>query len=385
MNKAKKIIKEQGLQQPDKKAQKEEAKSRKNLILIIIGVLVVLGGVFVVCYTQLRPRPILTVEGPGTNGETTTNTVYYTDSVYDIYQMESMYNAYGMDWDQESGSGTLSDSAKTQIMDNLKQREVLYMQAQKDGLTLDDSEQKDIDKTLKDAMKEIKKLKKDVKGLSESDVRASIEKQKLAEKEKKKIIDGFDIDDAKLKAEVKKEDFRQYTLQYYKISKEDTEKKKDSSDATSGSAVVLKDEATLKKAKSDIESLQRKAKAADDFSKLLVDKDNDQIDDQTGIMYSTENLLETDTNFADEAARKLIKGMANNQISNVIETETDYFVVKMINNNDPEAYDKEVENKISSEETTQFNNYYDETLKKQYTFKVQEYWKNRVTIGGVTA
>ena len=98
MNKAKKIIKEQGLQQPDKKVEKAEAKSRKYLILIIVGVLAVLGGVFVVCYTQLRPRAILTVEGPAANGETTTDTVYYTDSVYDIYQLESMYNAYGMDW-----------------------------------------------------------------------------------------------------------------------------------------------------------------------------------------------------------------------------------------------------------------------------------------------
>ncbi|MEE3467257.1 MAG: hypothetical protein VZQ83_02335 [Eubacterium sp.] len=383
MNNAKKIIKEQGLQQPDKKAEKKQAKSRKNLILIIIGVLAVLGGVFVVCYTQLRPRPILTVEGPGTNGETTTNTVYYTDSVYDIYQIESMYNAYGMDWDQTSGSGTLSDSAKDQIMDTLKQREVLYMQAQKDGLTLDDTEKGEVDKSVEEAMNSIKEIKKDVKGLSESYVRASIEKQKLAEKEKKKIIDGFDIDDAKLTAEISKTDYRQYTLQYYKISKED-ESQASSDDAASGSAVVLKDEATLAKAKTDIESLQRKAKEADDFTKLLVDADGDQKDDQTGITYATENLLETDKSFADEAARKLIKSMSNDQISDVIETDKAFFVVKMINNDDPEAYDKAVQDKISGEETSQFTKYYDETLKKQYEFKVQEYWKNRVTIGAIT-
>lgn len=383
MNNAKKIIKEQGLQQPDKKEEKAQAKSRKNLILIIVGAIIVLGGIFVVCYTQLRPRAILTVEGPAANGETTTNTVYYTDSVYDIYQMESMYNAYGMDWDMDYGDETLADNAKSQIMKNLKQREVLYMQAQKDGLTLDDTEKKEVDDAVKDAMKSIKKLKKDVKGLSESDVRASIEKQKLAEKEKQKIIDGFDIDDAALTAEVKKEDYRQYTIQYYTISKEDESKKSD--DAASGSAVVLKDSATLQKEKSDMEALQKKAKTAKDFTKLLTDKDEDQKDDSTGITYATEGLLESNTDFADEKTREMIKKMSNDQISDVIETDKAYYIFKMVNNNDPEAYDNEVKNKISTEENSRFDTYYDDTLKKQYTFKVQAYWKDRVNIGGITA
>ena len=377
MNKAKKIIKEQGIKTPDKKAEKAEAKSRKNLILIIVGILAVLGGVFVVCFTQLRPRPILTVEGPAANGETTTNTVYYTDSVYDIYQMESMYNNYGMDWDTQQGNGTLSESSKTQIMDLLKQREVLIMQAEKDGVTLDDAEKSEVDKSVKDAMEQIEKLPKSVKGLSESDVRDSIEKQKLADKEKKKIIDGFDIDDAKLTAEVNKADFRQYTLQYYTISKEDESSKEETK--------PLKDEATLKKAKADLQELQKKAKTASDFTKLLTDKDNDGKDDNTGISYSTQNLLESDKEFADEATRAIIKKMNNDQISDVLETDKAFYVFKMINNNDPAAYDSEVKNKISTEENSQYQKYYDETLSKQYKFKVTGYWKERVTIGGITA
>ena len=377
MNKAKKIIKEQGIKTPDKKAEKAEAKSRKNLILIIVGILAVLGGVFVVCFTQLRPRTILTVEGPAANGETTTNTVYYTDSVYDIYQMESMYNNYGMDWDTQQGNGTLSESSKTQIMNLLKQREVLVMQAEKDGVTLDDAEKSEVDKSVKDAMEQIEKLPKSVKGLSESDVRDSIEKQKLADKEKKKIIDGFDIDDAKLTAEVNKADFRQYTLQYYTISKEDESSKEETK--------PLKDEATLKKAKADLQELQKKAKTASDFTKLLTDKDNDGKDDNTGISYSTQNLLESDKEFADEATRAIIKKMNNDQISDVLETDKAYYVFKMINNNDPAAYDSEVKNKISAEEDSQYQKYYDETLSKQYKFKVTGYWKERVTIGGITA
>ena len=389
MNSAKKIIKEQGLQQPDKKEVKAQQKSRKNLILIIIGAIVLLGGIFVVCYTQLRPRAILTVEGPAENGSTVTDTVYYTDSVYDIYQMESMYNAYGMDWDSANGASTLSDSVKDQIMDDLKQREVLYMQAQKDGVTLDDTEKSELDTEVDEAVKSLSDEAKGKKGLSASDIRDSLEKKKIAEKEKQKIIDGFDIDDEAIKAEVNKDEFHQYTLQYYTISKEDksadTASSDDSSaDGSSEDEVKLLDSDTIAKEKSDMEALLEKAKTAEDFTKLITDSDSDQKDDATGISYGTENLLETNTDFADASARMLIKNMKNDEVSKLIETDKDFYIVKMINNDDPEAYDNEVKNKISSEENSQFSTYYNDTLKKQYKFKVQPYWKDLVHIGSVT-
>lgn len=389
MNSAKKIIKEQGLQQPDKKEVKAQQKSRKNLILVIIGAIVLLGGIFVVCYTQLRPRAILTVEGPAENGSTVTDTVYYTDSMYDIYQMESMYNAYGMDWDSANGASTLSDSVKDQIMDDLKQREVLYMQAQKDGVTLDDTEKSELDKEVDEALKSLSDEAKGKKGLSSSDIRDSLEKKKIAEKEKQKIIDGFDIDDEAIKAEVNKDEFHQYTLQYYTISKEDKSADTASSDDSSAGdssedEVKLLDSDTIAKEKSDMEALLEKAKTASDFTKLLTDSDNDQKDDSTGISYGTENLLETNTDFADASARMLIKNMKNDEISKLIETDKDFYIVKMINNDDPEAYDNEVKNKISSEENSQFSTYYNDTLKKQYKFKVQPYWKDLVHIGSVT-
>ena len=383
MNSAKKIIKEQGLQQPDKKEVKAQAKSRKNMILIIIGAIVLLGGIFVVCYTQLRPRAILTVEGPAANGSTVTDTVYYTDSMYDIYQMESMYNAYGMDWDSANGASTLSDSVKDQIMDDLKQREVLYMQAEKDGVTLDETEIGELDKEVDEAYNGLSEEAKGKKGLSKTDIRESLEKKKIAEKEKKQIIDGFDIDDEALKAEVNKEDYRQYTLQYYTISKEDQSSGDSSSDDTSEETKLL-DENTIENEKNDMIDLLERAKTAEDFTKLITDTDGDQKDDATGISYGTENLLEKDTDFADDSARMLIKSMKNDEISNVIETDDAFYVVKMVNNDDPEAYENEIKNKISSEESSRFSTYYNDTLKSQYKFKVQAYWKDLVNIGSIT-
>ncbi|MBO4396538.1 MAG: peptidyl-prolyl cis-trans isomerase [Eubacterium sp.] len=378
MNNAKKIIKEQGLQKPDKKEVKAKQKSRKNLILIIIGAIVILGGVFVVCYTQLRPRPVLVVDGPGADGDNSNITLNYTDTMYDIFQMESMYNQYGVDWDQDSGTGsTMADSAKNQVMDDLKQRIVLYMQAQKEGTTLDETETGEVDTAVQEAMNNINENSNGAKGLSESYVRTSIEQQKLADKHKQKIIDGFTVDEDAIRAEISKEDFRQYTLQYYLVSK-----KGEAPD--DGSEAPDKDADTLAKDKANLEELQKKAKKADDFSTLINDSDGDSKDDETGILFGSKNLIETDEDFGDEAFRKKIKSMNNGDVSDVMETDDAYYVFKMVNNDDPAAFESEVSSKLESEKNTDFNNYYNDTLLKMYNIQVTSYWKNRVQFGAIT-
>ena len=68
----------------------------------------------------------------------------------------------------------------------------------------------------------------------------------------------------------------------------------------------------------------------------------------------------------------------------MFETDDGYYFVKMINNNDTAGYDKEVENQIKNEQNTQYDKYYKETLSKQYTFTVGDYWKERVELGHIT-
>ncbi|MBO6107776.1 MAG: peptidyl-prolyl cis-trans isomerase, partial [Eubacterium sp.] len=174
-------------------------------------------------------------------------------------------------------------------------------------------------------------------------------------------------------------DFKQYTLQYYMISKN-----VDSSSDSDSEETTKKDDETLKKNKADMEALKEKAKTAEDFTKLITDSDNDLKDDETGIAYSTEDLLETNTDFTDEKTRAIIKKMKNDEISDVLETDDAYYLFKMVNNDDPKAYDDEVKKKIENEENSRYSTYYNDTLKKQYTFNVTSYWKERVTIGNIT-
>lgn len=382
MNSAKKILKNNGeevMQSPVKQSKG----INKNMVLILVGILLVAifgGGV---CYVNLRPRTILTVEGKDKDGKTITHKVNYPEAMYDIYQAEAMagmYAKYGMsfDWDDMTQDGdTYSGTYKTQIMQGLKRREILYMCAQKKGLSLTDEEKKAIQKDAKEARKNMTDKQKKMKGLDEATITTVMEKNKLGEKYKDSVIATLNIDEAALKKTVDKKSYRQYTLQYYTFAKTETDSKGKSN---------FKGAKAIAQGKKDMEALQKKAAKAKDFTKdVIADKDNDKIDDNNkAISYMTKDLIETDEDFLDKKALKKVKAMKNGAVSDVIETKDGYFVIKMVNNNDPKAYNNQCESVISQEKNSQFETVYKNTIKAEYTATAQSYWKGRVTIGYLT-
>jgi foldase protein PrsA len=383
MNNAKKIMKNHGVSTGRKVKAAEGVVSSKNKVLLAIGIFVILVLCLGVCYINLRPRVILNVEGNGT-----TNKVSYKEAVYDIYTSENQYNSmasiytqiYGSTfWEAEnldSAGRNGSQLAKKEIMDTLKQREILYMEAQKAGMTLTDDEKSQVEEDLKSFRDGLTSKQKRMDGLDEKSVRKVLEKQALADKYKEQVITDLGIDEDALKATVSKEDYRQYTLQYYTFEKTETD--------DDGNTVSKSDD-VLKQAKKDMAALQKKAAKAEDFTTgIITDSDSDNTDDETGISYATEDLLETDTDFMSKKARKKVKAMKNDEISDVIETSDAYYVVKMVNNNDSTAYDEQCEQVVEDEKESQFETKYKNDIKVNYTAKAQSYWKSRVTIGYIT-
>lgn len=384
MNSSKKLAKNNGVGSVNTTTNKKgkAAFENRNKYLIIIGILAVLAGIFVVCYTQLRPRAILTVRGPAKDGKDVTNTVNMPEAMYDIYQAEAMPNMYAMygmsfDWGDTTGDGdTYATAYKKSIMDGLKQREILYMCALRNNLTLTDEEKKTIQDEVKSARDNMTEKQKKMKGLDETTLTRVFEKKELGEKYKNSVIASLNIDEDALKKTVSKEDYRQYTLQYYTFAKKETDSSGESKD---------KDKATLDKALKDMTDLQKKAVKAEDFTKGLIEtEENGNTDKSTGISYETRDLIETDTDFLDSKTLKKVKKMKNDEISDVLETEDGYYVIKMVNNNDPTAYDNQCQSVIQQEQENQFNTEYSKTISIQYATEVQSYWKGRVTIGGIT-
>ena len=381
MNSAKKILKNNG--EREQSPVKQSKGISKNMVLLIVGILLVavLGGG--VCYVNLRPRTVLIVEGKDKDGKSVTHKVNYPEALYDIYQAEAMPNMYAMynmsfDWEDTTENGeTYADMYKSQIMQTMKKREILYMAAQKKGLSLTDEEKKAIQEDVKNARKNMTDKQKKMKGLDEATLTTVMEKDKLGEKYKNSVIETLNIDEEALKKTVDKKSYRQYTLQYYMFAKTETDNKGNSKD---------KDAKSIAQGKKDMEALQKKAVKAKDFTKnVMTDKNDDKIDDNNkAISYSSKDLIETDEDFLDKKTLKKVKAMKNGEVSDVLETKDGYYVIKMVNNNDPKAYNNQCESVISQEKESKFDEAYKNTIKAEYTATAQSYWKGRVNIGYLT-
>lgn len=383
MNNAKKLAKNDGV---GKKQGGDTSSlslfSSKNKILAILGIVAVLVLCAGVCYMQLRPRPVLTVSTVDENGTEKKNTVYMKEAVYSIYQVENQYNQYSSIyqqmygktyWEMEDVDGkgrNGASAAKKQVMDSLKQREILYMEAQKRGYSLTDEEIKETEENVATTVKNFTDAQKQMDGLDEKTLKSEFKKNALVEKFRQILIKESGIDEEALKATVNKDDYRQYTLQYYMVSNQDTSGEETQEVSPEQKQTNL----------SNMQALQEKAKTAEDFTKLLDEKDT------TGIQYQTENLVKKDLNdstFLTKKLRKQITKMKNDEISDIIEGEDGYYLVKMVNNDDSEAYDNQCNSVIEEEETKQFNAKYAE-FAVNYVTEVQSYWKGRVKLGSFT-
>lgn len=388
MNGAKKILKNQGNKTKTRSARTEVTFLEKNRVLLIIGVLVMAALVAVVCYINLRPREILIVEGKNKDGSTTASTIYLKEAMYDIYTSEQQYNSMAGLYEQIYGSSFWTaenvdnkgnngaQAVKKEIMQNMKQREILYMDAQKNGMSLSDEEKSKVEEDLKTFRKGLSDKQKEMYGLDEDTVRTVLEKKALADKYKNKIITDLAIDENAVKASVSKTDYRQYDLQYYTYAKVIEDDEGNSS---------KKNDKDLKEAKKNMEALQKKAAGAKDFTKgLITDTDNNNEDDKTGISYSTEELLGSDKEFASDKVLKAIKKMKNGEVSGVLEDDKAYYIVRMENNNNPKAYQDQCTQAVENEKQTQFDTKYKNDIKSNYTAKAQSYWTGRVNIGYLT-
>ena len=75
--------------------------------------------------------------------------------------------------------------------------------------------------------------------------------------------------------------------------------------------------------------------------------------------------------------------MENGAISEVHETDTGYYVVRMIDNNSSASYDTAVEDAITAAENEGFNELYDEILAK-HEYEINDSALKSLTMGSIT-
>jgi len=361
----------------NKKVSSEPARLKQNvstplnvraIVLSTIGVILTVVVCVIIAYEQLYEPTLLTVND--TKYHLTDLRYYIFNSEYQGYQMENFYKSMQSSyWDQvvdEKTGQTNLEKAKEDCLNNIIQSEILYQQALKEGYTVSDEDTKSAQSTISEMKENLDSSILKENGFTSSYLSDKLEALQMVSRFQQDKIDSFDIDDQAIKDGIKYEDYHEYELGVFTVAKTETNE---------DGETVDKDQEKVKKAVSKLEGLKDKIKDAEDLSKILDEK-------ETFITYTSKTIKADDTTYGKKNTKKIIK-MKNGDIMDVFETDTAYYLVKMVNNKATASYDSAVQQAITSEETEQFEKYY-EKLEKEAKVKENTKEWDKLDYGNIT-
>lgn len=326
-------------------------------ILIVIGVIVVLAACVYVGIDQMSPKVVVTVD----DEKYTLNDVGYY-----IYQgelegnyMASFYAQMGMDYwngelDDEGTTG--ADQTADSVMSEITRDATIYREAIAKGYSATDEDKKTAQDETDTLMEGFTIKQKMITGLSEKEIYNAILEKTIAERYRKDVIASLKVDYDEATKDITKKDYKQYDFQYYFVSTKTT-------DADGNEADMSDDEKAELKVK--IEEIAKKAKTEEDFTKLIGE------DEQTIQFNEDGQLLAKDagdesTGFDVELDSKIMK-MKKDEISEVLEGEDGYYVIKLTDNTSTESYDDAIQTAKDDADTDAFNEEYTNNIEPNHT------------------
>ena len=361
MNKSKKPIK------ATKKSKKSVVTVNRKYWLIpsiILGVFLVAALLF----DQLYERVLIKIDD---------EKYHLSDLTYYFYDVETGYNSYSsifgpIDWStpyDESGSVTLGDVAKQEAAGIAIFNEIMYREALAANYSLTEEETNTINNEIASLLYEqgISQEVLEENGFTGDYLKKVKEKVALAKRYRSDIIDQLAVDDEAIKAEVSYEDFRQYDIEYLFISTQKTDE--------SGNQTPMSEE-EKKAAYEKIQAKYDQALTTEDWSTLVPE-------DEEELQFTENNFIKTDTTYPEDL-KTMMMGMENGEISEIVSAETGYYIIKMVNNDNPETYNTTVESNITSAEDAAFETYYGENILTKYDIKMNEGALKNVDMGSFT-
>lgn len=347
-------------------------KTRKVLSLLLISTLAV-GMTFMTGCSQK---------------EDSTKSVVVTVNDKDIYLSEMMYYIMAVEssgaqyeaayqqytgtsyWDQKDPNDpngkTIREQAKDYVMDTAELYAILYDKAVKDGFTLTDEEKTQAETNADQILTSMSKDQLKLTGFTKELLSQVQQKLTLAGKYHTDLIDKFDIDDEGIKGTIKRDDYKQYKTEFLFVP---TTKL----DESYNSVELTDDEKTA--AKATITAALDKVKAGEEFAAIKGADDK--------LTTSTLDFVLNDGT-AEKAYQDAAFTLENDVFTkDIVETDTGFYIIKMVDNNASDAYDNAVTEAISKAEQDAFNAEY-VNIKKEYTITVNSKVWDPIVIGKTT-
>ncbi len=365
MNSTKKVLKgDTAAKKKPQKKQKDYGKTMKIWAGILGAFIVVVSAV--IAWENLHPKLILTVNGEKTYLEDMTYQIMLAEqthnSIASLYQQMGYAESY---WDMEQDGTTTQATVKQQVAESEVQQQILYAEAVKNGYEATTEEKEQAASSAKDMLANMSDGQKKKTGFTESGLTEILTQYALTQRYRQDLIDSFDINDEEIRAGVDKEQYKEYKTQCLFVStgaKEDGTALTDAEKAERKAALVKEAEA---------------AKSAEDWSKVIDSEAKDQV-----VSYQAVDFIKEDTNYDAKVMEKAMT-MENGEISDVVEGEDGYYVIKMVNNNSNERYEKQVSDSITEAENQKFNEKY-LSIYETYDVKINQKEWDKVKLGSMT-
>ena len=365
MNKSKRI---KAIKDPAEIHNKKNDKIVSSKILTIASAIFVVILVGALLFDQLYVPALLTVDGKKYNLHDLSYYFYMSESQVQYFSQlfGSDKSYWDMTYDEDTGT-TVGEFARDQTMHDAVKSEVLYNQAVSEGYNLTGDEQTTVEKNVSDMLDN-----KDNKAVIAKNhftrkyLTDIIGKTTLVTRYQQDRIDALDIDDDAIKAGISYDDYQQYDIEYLFALKKTTDENGDT---------IEKAEVEKAAAHTKLSSYYETAKDTQDWSKLLPE-------DENLVTYKTTHFIKTDTLFDDDTKSKIMT-MENGSVSDLLETDDGYYIIRMKDNNSSESYDTAVKNAISDAEDKGFDEVYNEIL-SDHKYKINQSAVNKLNMGSLT-
>lgn len=344
-------------------------KSKKILNLLLIAVLAVGMTLTTGCSKKNTSADSLVLTVNDQN-------VYLNEMMYYIYAVESsgaqweqMYQTYNGTsyWDAEYEEGkTMRDQAKEYVMDTAIKYEIIYDKAVKEAYTLTDEEQKQAESNAETILADMTDEVLKITGFTKEILTKVQEKLMLGEKYYSKVVEDLTIDDKAIKDSIKFEEHKQYNTEYLFVATSKMDE--------SYNTVELTDEEKAA-AKTAITDALKKVKDGTTFADIV--KDDDTLTTaEANFVYEDGSI---DTKYQEAAIT-----LENDAITDsIVEAETGYYIIKMVDNNSSESYDTAVADAIATAEDEGFTTEYNK-MKEEYTTTINDKVWDSIKLGNTT-
>lgn len=334
---------------------KNRMRMRKIIIAFIILACLISGGIGIGCTSN--GTSVIFVDKLGANDVFRINDNVCTLSEAKIYltNLQDQYESvYGCDmWETKCGDMTIEDYVKKTVIAQLAQIKSMALFAKEYNIELTEEEKNTMNQAAKEYFGGLSAAEIDCMGITQSDVASAYSDYLLASKVYSSLT-------TETNTEVSDDEARVITMQQIIINKYSLDQ--------SGNKVPSTEEEKQEEYNKAATILE-KAQNGEDFANLAENYSDNEVYE-----------LSVGRGKMEEFVEKVVFNMENDELSDIIETEDSYYIIKCINSYDIEATDANKEVIIEQRKAKAFDDVYEVFVNGLVSEFNDELW-NSVALG----